>query len=212
MDEHLLRFNNKDEFVFIDIETFNLCLNLKNNCPWQISMLKVKGNEAFDLKDMYISWDTKLKISAEAAKITRYDENKVKALGIKPEEAFDIMYNWLDSSFKIIGHNVLNFDIYLIKGLCDLNGKPWKHLVHKVIDTNAIARGIKYGELPKKDDDIMEYQYRLINSPRKGVKTNMTSLGKEFGIEHEYDKLHDAIIDLKLNLKIWNKLKYMIDL
>jgi hypothetical protein len=37
-------------------------------------------------------------------------------------------------------------------------------------------------------------------------------LGKEFSIEHEYDRLHDAIIDLKLNLKVWNKLKYMIDL
>ena len=212
MDEHLLRFNNKDEIVFIDIETFNLCLNLKNNCPWQISMLKVKGNEAFDLKDMYINWDTTLKISQEAAKITRYDPAKVKALGMQPEEAFQIMYDWLNSSFKIIGHNVLNFDIYLIKGLCEMYDKPWKHLINKIIDTNAIARGIKYGELPKQDDDILEYQYRLINSPRKGVKTNMTSLGKEFGIEHEYDKLHDAIIDLKLNLKIWNKLKYMIDL
>lgn len=212
MDDHLLRFNNKDELVFIDVETFNLCLNLANNLPWQISMLKVIGHEIVDSKDMYLKWNTSLKISEEAAKITRYDQNKVDRLGINPQEAFNQMYEWLNSAFKIIGHNVLNFDIYLIKGLCEKYNKPWKHFVGKIIDTNCIARGVKYGEPPKKDDSIIEYQYRLANERRKGIKTNLTSLGKEYGIEHEYDRLHDAIIDLKLNLKVWNKLKYQIDI
>jgi DNA polymerase III epsilon subunit-like protein len=212
MDGHLLRFNTTDEIVFIDVETFNLCLNICNNLPWQISMLKVKGHEIIDSKDMYVKWDTDLKISKEAAEITRFDPNKLDRLGIPPKEAFDAMYEWLNSSYKIIGHNILNFDIYLIRGLCEKFGKPWQHLVDKIIDTNCIARGIKYGEIPNKGDDLIEYQYRLANSPRKGVKTNLTSLGKEFSIDHEYDRLHDAIIDLKLNLKVWNKLKYMIDL
>ena len=94
----------------------------------------------------------------------------------------------------------------------DDNYYTYNKYVDKMIDTNCIARGIKYGELPKKDDNLTEYQYRLANSPRKDVKTNLTALGKEFSIEHEYDRLHDAIVDLKLNLKVWNKLKYMIDI
>lgn len=212
MDDHLLRFNNKDEIVFIDIESYNLCLNLANNVPWQISMIKVRGNEILAEKDMYVKWKTDLKISEEAAKITRYDKNKVDSIGIDPEEAFDMMDSWLEPSYKIIGHNILNFDIYLIKGMYENRKKPWKHLVKKVIDTNSLARGIKYGEFPQNGDDLMTYQYRMTNSPRKGVKTNMTSLGKEYGIEHDYEKLHDAIVDLRLNFKIWNKIKFQIDI
>jgi len=36
-------------------------------------------------------------------------------------------------------------------------------------------------------------------------------LGKENGIEHDYESLHDAINDLDLNLKVWNKLKWQIE-
>jgi hypothetical protein len=39
----------------------------------------------------------------------------------------------------------------------------------------------------------------------------LTALGKENGIEHDYEKLHDAINDLDLNLKVWNKLKWQIE-
>ena len=37
-------------------------------------------------------------------------------------------------------------------------------------------------------------------------------MGEEFGIEHDYDKLHDALVDLELNIKVWDKIKYQIDL
>ena len=46
----------------------------------------------------------------------------------------------------------------------------------------------------------------------KGVRTNLTALGKEYNISHDYEKLHDALVDLELNLKVWNKLKWEIDL
>jgi len=212
MDDHLLRFNKTDEFVFIDVETFNLCLNIENNLPWQISMLKVKGNDIVNHKDMLVKWETDLKISADAARITRHDPNKVQKLGISPEEAFEQMYDWLCSAHKIVGHNIFGFDIYLIRGLCKKFNKPWKQFVNKIIDTNCIAKGIKFGELPTKDENITEYQYRMCNVFRKGVKTSLSALGKEFSISHDYERLHDALVDLELNLKVWNKLKFMIDL
>ena len=31
--------------------------------------------------------------------------------------------------------------------------------------------------------------------------------GKYYNIDHNYETLHDAINDLELNLKVWNKLK-----
>jgi len=46
----------------------------------------------------------------------------------------------------------------------------------------------------------------------KGVKTNLTAMGKHYNIEHDYSKLHNALVDLQLNLKVWNKLKWEIEL
>ena len=46
---------------------------------------------------------------------------------------------------------------------------------------------------------------------KKGIRTNLTALGKEFDIDVDYDNLHDAVNDLMLNIEVWNKLKWQID-
>ena len=45
MDDHLLRFQEDTEYVFLDCETENLCLNREHNLPWQIGMIKMRGNK-----------------------------------------------------------------------------------------------------------------------------------------------------------------------
>ena len=58
-----------------------------------------------------------------------------------------------------------------------------------------------------------EYQYKCTCNTRvKGVRTNLSSLGKEYEIDHDYEKLHDALVDLQLNIKVWNKIKWQVDL
>ena len=212
MDEHLLRYNNNKNFVFIDLETFNLCLNFCHNLPWQIGMLRAKGSVKNDSKNYYIDWDTDLKISDDAARITRYDHNKVKKNGVKIQEVFPTIKDWLDHADYIIGHNILGFDIYLIKELYQKMNCRWEHLLGKLIDTNCLARGIKYNFPYKKNENLLEYQYKILHTKRKDVKSSLTFLGKENGIEHDYDRLHDAINDLELNLKVWNKLKWQVEI
>lgn len=212
MDEHLMRFQKDKNIVFFDAETLNLCLNYCHNLPWQIAMIKVRGDKKVDEKNIYIKWDTNLKISDDAARITRYNPKTVDNLGVTPEKIFPTIKDWLDNSDYIIGHNILGFDLYLIKEFYKKMGQDPTHLYSKILDTNALARSIKMGLSLKKDDDLLEYQYRAYNKKCKGIKTSMISLGKEFDIQHDYDNLHNAIVDLELNLKIWNKLKYMIDI
>ena len=211
MDEHLLRFNKDKKLVFIDCETLNLCLNFCHNLPWQIGMIKVSGDYRTDFKNFYLKWDTGLKISDEAARITRYSQSTVDRLGVTPEEAFPTIYDWLENADYIVGHNTLGFDIYLIKEYYALMGKSSKHLVNKFIDTNCLAKGIKIGPLYKQSESLIEYQYKMLHTIKKGVKTNLTAMGKEYGIEHDYDSLHDALVDLELNLKVWNKIKWQIE-
>ena len=54
MREHLLRFDKSKTYVFIDCETFNLCLNSVNNLPWQIAMIKAVAGKKVAEKNFYI--------------------------------------------------------------------------------------------------------------------------------------------------------------
>lgn len=211
MDEHLLRYDKKKTFVLIDLETFNLCLNFCHNLPWQIGMIKAKGDFKLDSKNYYINWDTKLKISQDAARITRYDHKKVQRDGLNIKDAFPTIKDWLDHADYIVGHNILGFDVNLIKELYKSMGCHWEHLMPKIIDTNCMARGIKYNMPYKPNENLLEYQYKIYHTRRKDVKSSLSFLGKENGIEHDYDRLHDALNDLDLNLKVWNKLKWQIE-
>ena len=212
MDAHLLRFDKKKTFVFIDCETFNLCLSRCHNLPWQVGMIKLVGGKRIAEKDVHIKWDTNLKIGEEAARITRYNQSKMDKLGVSPEEIFPTIEDWLDNADYIMGHNTLGFDLYLIKDYYKFMGKSAEHLYSKFIDTNAIAKGIKMQMPYKRGDGLMAYQYTAYHKKQKGVKTNLKALGKEFEIEHNYDKLHDALVDLELNVKIWDKLKWQIEI
>ena len=213
MREHLLRFDKSKTYVFIDCETFNLCLSSVNNLPWQIAMIKAVAGKKIAEKNFYIKWDTPLKIGAEAARITRYSQKIMDDKGIPPEQAFPTIRDWLDNADWIIAHNMLHFDLYLIRDYYRLNNLDYEHLMPKILDTNALARGVKMN-MPYREDEgsLIEYQYRTANTRKKGVRTNLMALAKGYKIDHDYDHLHDAIVDLELNLKVWNKLKWEIEI
>jgi len=207
MSDKLFKFGPETIYTFVDCETLNLCLHPCHNLAWQIAMIKVKGNEKIDEKNFYIKWDTDLKISHEAARITRYSQSYIDKNGVSVEEVFPTVEDWFTNCDYIAGHNVLGFDIYLLKGIYDYFHKDYLFLVDKTVDTMCVARGYKYGLPFDQNDSFVEFQYRMLHTRKRGVKTNLASLGKEFGIDHEYNKLHDAIVDLELNLKVWNILK-----
>jgi len=212
MNEDLLRFDKEKTFVFIDLETENLCLSFCKNLPWQVGMIKAKGNEAIDSKDFYVKWDREINVSKEAARITGFSQTKYNKLAIHISEIFPTIEKWLDEADHIVGHNVLNFDLHLIIEMYRMMGKSHDHLAPKVIDTLSLARGVKM-ELPyKKSEDLLAYQYRMSNKRKKGMRNTLKALGEQFGIQHDYENLHDAIVDLQLNLKVWNQLKYMIEI
>tara|TARA_Y100001963_G_scaffold47290_2_gene66646 strand:- start:460 stop:1104 length:645 start_codon:yes stop_codon:yes gene_type:complete len=214
MEENLMRYDESKTLVFIDCETLNLCLNFCHNLPWQIAMLKVKGKKILAEKDYYLKWDTHLKISEDAARITRYSQSKIDKDGLTPEEVFPTVKDWLDNADYIVGHNVLGFDLYLIKGYYEYMNEDYHHLTEKILDTNCLARADKFNVPYSEDayDSLLEYQYKLLYKRQKGVKTNLTALGKEFDIEHDYDNLHNALVDLELNVKVWEKLKWKVEI
>jgi DNA polymerase III epsilon subunit-like protein len=211
MDNKLLRFNNKKNLVLIDFETENLCLHGEENLPWQAAMIKSVDGKATDRKNFYVKWHRELKVSKEAARITRFSLADYKKKALPIEDIFPTLKDWLNNADYILGHNILGFDIYLIRYIYSYMGEDYMPLMHKIIDTNCVAKGIKFGIFYKPEEDFLEYQYKIMHTRRKGVRTNLAYLGKEFKIEHDSDNLHDALVDLELNLKVWNQLKYQIE-
>jgi len=217
MDSHLMRFQKK-KFLFLDFETFNLALHDSFNLPWQVATIAIepKNNSnspnITSKDDLYIKWDTDLKISADASRITGYSESNFQKRCIPEEEAFKIIYKQVEDCDYVIGHNFLGFDIFLLRNWYKKHGKPHKHLPFKVIDTLAIARSIvlEYPYKPK-ESSMLDFQIKMLNFRKKGMKTALGALGKRNGIQHDYSKLHDALVDLELNMKVWDKLKYQID-
>ena len=91
-------------------------------------------------------------------------------------------------------------------------GEDYHHLMDKIIDTNSISRGIKYGTPFKREESFLSYQYKILHTRKKGVRSSLTYLGKEYEIDFDPDKLHEAVYDLELNLKVWNKMKWQIEI
>jgi DNA polymerase III epsilon subunit-like protein len=215
MDKDLLRFDKNKTIVFADYETLNLCLNFCHNFPWQVGMIKVRGNEIIDRKDIYVNYlkfNPNLKISKEAAEVTKYDHAKLLRLGVTQEEAFKEMSEWFDNCDHIIGHNFIGFDLYLTRDWYNLHGRGYQHLLPKLIDTKCLAQGVKLNLPYKPGENFLEYLFKMHHKRVKGVKTRLEILGKEYGIQHDYANLHDAMVDLELNIKVWHKLKYQVEI
>ena len=168
MDNHLIRFQKK-KFLFLDFETFNVCLSDKFNLPWQVATIlietieddkgKIKAAER-GRQDLYLKWDTDLKISKEAKRITKYSDTKFKSRCIPEEEGFNIIYDLVEKSDYLVGHNFLGFDIYLLRNWYRKYGKNYDSLPHKTLDTFAIAKSV-----------ALAHRYKNTREPRKRFLT-----------------------------------------
>jgi DNA polymerase III epsilon subunit-like protein len=144
--------------------------------------------------------------------ITKFSHSTYKNKAVPYNEIFPTIEDWLENCDYIVGHNILGFDMYLIKNYYEAMGKPYQHLVDKVIDTYCLAKAMKMDIQHKPDlESITEFQYKLIHLKKKGIKTSLKQMGMDFSIEHDYANLHNALVDLELNLKVWNKLKWSVE-
>jgi len=212
IDMSLLRDNPNELFLIVDVETENLRLIGKNR-PWQISYMVYQNGKTLEIKDFYIKWDD-LDISKDAARITRFDRNKYEKNAVDAEKALDEFEKYLNNeSSVILWHNGHAFDCFVIKNWREALGKKNDYsYLDRAIDTNALARAVKKGvkKIDRKDWKLM--MFRFASYREKGLKTNLTALGKEFGIQVDYECLHDSQKDVILTAKVFEKLKWMIEI
>ena len=197
--------NPNHKIALFDLETCNLNLATEINKPWQLGLIICEGGQIKEKHNKYIWWDN-LPMSASAARVTRFDYEKYKSLAKPADEALELLDSYLyNPEYIVMGHNILGFDVYVHNIWRKLLGKPVDYSYNnRLIDTNAIARGIKMG-LPYNNGSLLAYQYSAISIKKEGIKTNLTALGKENKIEYDYENLHDGLNDCILNFQVWNK-------
>ena len=76
---------------------------------------------------------------------------------------------------------------------------------------HQIFVNVSKGQLAKKDD-LISWQYRLLNHRDKKVKASQLALLKKYEIPFDEKRLHDAIYDCEMTYKIFKKQLFEIEL
>ena len=213
LGDNLLRFNKNQKYAVIDCETCHLNLAWEENVPWQRAIVEATKDEIISTESTYVNWDV-INIPPEVAFKTHYSEEKVRTLGIKPIEALKKINKYIyNPEYKIIMHNGLNFDIFIHNIHQNLLGvKTDYSYLPRFYDSNSYAKAIKMNYKPSPDETPIHFQYKFVNYFKRGMKTNMTALGKEYGIDFDEESLHNAENDVKLNYEIFKKQIYQMEI
>lgn len=224
---NLLRYNNSAKILVFDLETFNLCLKLGLNFPWEYASIRCVGNKMFQKQQTIIKWGTDLTIGEGASRVTGFWQKDYDAIKRKYKKdsqeiptnqdykkyvideklCFDKISKDLEWADYIIGHNILGFDIPLVIGIYKKFSKPWQHILDKCIDTKILSVGIN-GEIPynPEEQSFLEYQYSLMNFFKRGLKSNLTMMCKQYGIKVDETKTHSGVYDIAINKQLFDKL------
>lgn len=213
MQQNLLRFQEKQKYILFDLETCHLNLVNKDNKPWQIGYVIGEGKNIVKTVAHMILWDP-LNITDGAAKVTKFDKKKYLEEAKNPKSVYSELETYLyDKNYIILGHNILNFDVYLLNIWRQLIGlKTDYSFIERCFDTNALSKAIKLNVKPREDENLIAFQYSMLNHKQKGLKTNLTTLGTEYKLEFDPESLHDASKDTELNWKVWNKIVWEIEI
>lgn len=205
LGENLVRFKDQ-KYLIWDLEAEGL--NLFYTRPWQIAyaIATLKGVEKIVTE--YIYWED-LNVSKDAARITNFDIRKYKKEAKPAEEVLSKFDELLYSEqYHSLFHNGLNYDVYVHKTWRRLMGRKTDFsYLKRAYDTSAILKGYKKQWTPD-FANFIKWQYQMNNFIEKGLKTNLTQMGKEFGIKHNYDSLHSADSDIDLTQKVFKETAY----
>tara|TARA_B100002019_G_scaffold138108_1_gene118999 strand:- start:37529 stop:38170 length:642 start_codon:yes stop_codon:yes gene_type:complete len=213
MKEKLLRFNKKQKYMFFDYETCNLNLVSEQNKPWQLAFIVTDLSKVIDKADYLVKWKN-LKVSKEAAKITGFNKAKYEKNNVCAKKVLTHFEKYLyDDSIIKVGHNIFGFDFYMHNTHRKLCGKNTDYsYVKNSLDTVCLARAIKKGIKKQKETDMVSWQYRLLNIRERNLKVNLQQCCKDYDIEFDPEKLHDALYDIERNVEVFKKMIWDIEI
>lgn len=207
-----MNLNYKSIFCIIDTETTHL--NLLTTKIWQISYSLMQNRKILEEHDYHV-WQDNLEMSADAARVTRFDFNKYKSLAVPSREVAlkfaEVLYN---PNIFLVFHNGWGFDLAVIKNWLISEGlwRGWLDIPRRVIDTMCLLRMHNNDEKPDLGNFI-GCQLKQIGKPPRGAKKSSLGAGcKEFGIEYDSSSAHDSAYDIRKTGELCNALLYKFDM
>lgn len=177
-------FNKDVSYLVFDIETTGL--DILWDTPTQLAWQLYEGTKLVDEQMHYVK--TKNPLNADIVKFTGITDEILKSEGKDPKKVIALWQAALAKSPDVVvGHNVLNFDYPMITNWQDGVLAPQRFRlpsINMVYDTMNAARK-KFGT-------------------KKWLKLSV--LADKFGIEWQEDKLHDALYDVSITAKCFQKL------
>lgn len=195
----LLRFNIKDKkIIFFDFEGD---LNLFYGRPFEIAYSIYRGLEKQSEFCSYLKWDN-MNISEDVKRITKFNEATWKEKAVHAKEIFPQFHNFIyDEEYIIAGANILGFDAILLSNLLKELGLRYDYsYLNRCYDANPLFKAYKLGIKPD-NENLLAWQFSINSIVRRGLKSNVGLIAKEFGIECNEEMRHNALYDIDIEAK-----------
>ena len=201
---------SNQKYLVFDTETEGL--NLHSSKPWQLSWIVCQGSKVLEEHDHFIS-HKELNIPEVVKKMTGFDWDHYNKKSRSLSEVWAKFESYLfDPQYIIIGQNLLGFDVYMVALLQRmLDQEPDYSYLPRIYDTRALGKAYRE-ELDKPKNEMLSWQYKIINDRSLKAKVSQNQLLKFFSIDFDEDKLHNAMYDIKMCYQIFLKLKKHMDL
>jgi len=206
----LLRFKKKQKYCSFDCETESL--NLFYARPWELAFITYEGNKVLERHQHFI-WFDDLNVSPDAARITGFDKSKIKREGITPQKAIDIFDKYLyNSEYKIIGTNILGFDVYIYNTLRRLCGKKNDYsYISRCYDTVSLMRAyIGNIKPPEEQKEMILWQYKLLHKIIRGA--GLQASCRALDVPYDKDRHHEGLYDVGLSKQVFDKLMWNLEI
>lgn len=197
-------------FCVFDTETEHL--NLALSRPWQLSYV-LSGGKYIEEEHDYILDIPNFKISDGAAQVTKFSWDKYNRLKEAPiPRLLQFKKIMDDPNVILVAHNGIGFDIYQLRRIFLELGLDWDWDFlqdGRFVDSNCVAKALKENiPFPEKKEDVLAWMFKLNNYHKRGLKTSVGFLLKEYDIEHDEKKLHDGLWDVKYTFEVFKRQRY----
>lgn len=183
----------ENKLLFIDTETGGI--DEKKHSLLSVGLIYWENLEIKDTLEIYIKED-RYEVTDEALKINGLDLKKVYSEGVNYKEAVQKINEFIKRNFKnekpvICGHNI-NFDIRFLKELYKKANFDYENYIsYRSLDTASILKFLTLAD---------KFNGKKINSLDDAIKY----------FELKTNKRHTALEDIKLTVKIFNRLLKII--
>lgn len=206
----LTRYRKTEPFLIFDIEGESL--NLGFSRPWQLAYAVATLQSGIQsVRSVMIRWP-KLHMTDDNPSFAHFDPARYEREARDPREVW-AEFSPLLGKHRAAGHNLLGYDADIValwqRALGLKLSYDWLYSP-PVLDTNAVSKAYRGQWTPdtSSPEAFVAWQYKCYHTfLPKGTKTKLGDMCREFGVEYDEKRAHDAEYDIRAN---WSMLKELV--